>query len=331
MKQVTVNGIGYPIVARPFRYIVIGGESTDLESMEKTFSKAYLDQAICEGRFGRKPQEKVKNLGRDRDIIRYLRLATNIQKVIYLNSNLSKRELQNLRTLCSFKGIDFVVVPPTWNVLPSWGRSDNRQILPIAIAHNQRLKRIFDIVFSILVIVFILSWMVPLLAILIKLESRGPVFFVQRRTGYLDTSFLCIKFRSMATNGECNEKQATRSDERVTRIGAFIRRNSIDEFPQFINVLLGHMSVVGPRPHMLKHTRQYSRVISNFMLRHTVKPGITGWAQVNGHRGPTETVEQMQNRVEYDLWYIDNWTFLLDFKCILMTVINFLKGEDNAC
>lgn len=134
----------------------------------------------------------------------------------------------------------------------------------------------------------------------------------------------------MAVNAECNEKQATRSDARLTKIGAFIRRNNIDEFPQFINVLLGHMSIVGPRPHMLQHTRQYSKVISQFMLRQSVKPGITGWAQVNGHRGPTNTVKQMQNRVDHDLWYIENWTFSLDLKCIFLTIVNFLKGEENA-
>jgi putative colanic acid biosynthesis UDP-glucose lipid carrier transferase len=191
-------------------------------------------------------------------------------------------------------------------------------------------KRLFDIVVSSMVIVFILSWLVPLMSILIKLESKGPIFFKQLRSGKDNNSFLCLKFRSMRINNAANEKQATKNDDRVTRIGRFMRRTSLDEFPQFINVLKGHMSIVGPRPHMLKHTDDYSRLIDQYMVRQFLKPGITGWAQVNGLRGETKTIEQMQKRVEHDIWYMENWSLWLDIKIIFMTVFNTLKGEENA-
>ncbi len=134
----------------------------------------------------------------------------------------------------------------------------------------------------------------------------------------------------MFVNQECNAKQATRGDLRITKIGAFLRKTSLDELPQFINVLMGDMSVVGPRPHMLKHTEDYAKLISSFMIRHEVKPGITGWAQVSGWRGPTEEVYKMAKRVEYDVDYIEGWNFWFDCKCILLTMTNAFRGDANA-
>jgi lipopolysaccharide/colanic/teichoic acid biosynthesis glycosyltransferase len=166
--------------------------------------------------------------------------------------------------------------------------------------------------------------------LLIKLESRGPVFFIQKRSGKDDEPFWCFKFRSMKVNTESDEVQATKDDPRITRIGAFMRRTSLDELPQFFNVFLGNMSICGPRPHMLLHTKQYSTSINKFMVRHLLKPGITGWAQVNGLRGETESPELMQKRVEYDLWYMENWSLMLDVKILFMTIINMFKGEKNA-
>lgn len=195
---------------------------------------------------------------------------------------------------------------------------------------NRFLKRAFDIAFSVFVIVFVLSWLFPLLAILIKLGSKGPVLFVQMRSGKDNAPFKCYKFRSMRVNKDSDKMQATKDDKRLTKIGSFIRRTNIDELPQFFNVLIGDMSVVGPRPHMLSHTEQYSKLISRFMVRHFLKPGITGWAQVSGYRGETKTTESMENRVEADVWYLENWSFLLDMKIIFLTVWNTVKGEDNA-
>ncbi len=195
---------------------------------------------------------------------------------------------------------------------------------------NKLLKRTFDIIFSSFVMVFILSWLIPILGILIKRESKGPIFFKQKRSGLDNKEFGVYKFRSMGVNKDSDKQQATKNDPRITKIGAYLRSSSIDELPQFINVFIGEMSVVGPRPHMLSHTSFYSQKIDKFMVRHMVKPGITGLAQIRGFRGETETVSQMRDRARVDRFYIENWSMLLDIKIIVQTVLNALKGEDNA-
>lgn len=192
------------------------------------------------------------------------------------------------------------------------------------------VKRLFDIVFSLFVIIFIFSWLYPILALLIKLESPGPVIFKQERSGRNNVQFFCYKFRSMRVNADSHLRQASRNDDRITRIGRILRKTSLDELPQFFNVLLGNMSVVGPRPHMLKHTEHYREVVDQYMVRHYMKPGITGWAQVNGYRGETNELGLMEKRVEHDIWYMENWSAFLDIKIVVMTVLNVLKGEKNA-
>ena len=164
----------------------------------------------------------------------------------------------------------------------------------------------------------------------ILLESKGPVFFAQKRSGKGNKEFWCLKFRSMKVNDQAHEKMATKNDSRLTKTGKFLRKTSLDEFPQFLNVLRGHMSIVGPRPHMLKHTDEFSRVVNQYMVRHFLKPGITGWAQVNGYRGEVNSIEKLQCRVEHDVWYLENWSVWLDLKIVFMTVINTVKGEENA-
>lgn len=201
---------------------------------------------------------------------------------------------------------------------------------PLDDAQGRLRKRIFDIGVSLLVIVFVLSWLVPILAIIIKCQSRGPVFFAQQRTGRNNISFWCYKFRSMRVNNDADILQASANDKRLTRIGAFMRRTSIDELPQFFNVLLGNMSVIGPRPHMLKHTEQYRSLIDKYMVRQFLKPGISGWAQVNGYRGETKNPSLMKKRVEYDIHYMENWSLMLDVKIVFLTVINMLSGEEQA-
>ncbi len=195
---------------------------------------------------------------------------------------------------------------------------------------NKLKKRLLDIVISFCVVVFILSWLIPLMGILIAIESSGPVFFKQLRTGANDKSFDCLKFRSMKLNGEADSKSATRNDDRVTRIGNFLRRSSLDEFPQFINVLLGEMSLVGPRPHMLKHTSEFSKTVNHYMVRQLLKPGITGWAQINGLRGEIKNQEDIKKRVEYDIWYLENWSIWLDIRIIFMTIYQIFIGNKNA-
>jgi putative colanic acid biosysnthesis UDP-glucose lipid carrier transferase len=201
---------------------------------------------------------------------------------------------------------------------------------PLEDLTNRIKKRVFDIAVSLFVTVFILSWLIPIIGLLIWIESKGPIFFSQPRSGKDNKTFDCLKFRSMKVNSNANLLQATRNDARITKIGKFLRRTSLDEFPQFINVLKGEMSIVGPRPHMLKHTDEYSRQIDQYMIRHFMKPGITGWAQVNGYRGETRNLDQMQKRIEYDLWYQENWNLLFDLRIVFMTVINAIRGEENA-
>jgi putative colanic acid biosynthesis UDP-glucose lipid carrier transferase len=201
---------------------------------------------------------------------------------------------------------------------------------PLTDVGNRLRKRFFDIGLSLFVTVFILSWLIPLLGLIIFIDSPGPIFFCQPRTGRDKKLFNCIKFRSMQRNADANVKQAIRNDMRITRVGKFLRKTNLDEFPQFLNVLWGDMSVVGPRPHMLKHTNDYSKLIDRYMVRQFLKPGITGWAQVNGFRGETKTVPQMQGRVEHDLWYMENWSLWLDVRIILITIGNMIRGEENA-
>jgi len=201
---------------------------------------------------------------------------------------------------------------------------------PLEDVGNRIKKRLFDVVISVFVIVFILSWVYPLLAILIKLSSKGPVVFKQLRSGISDQPFYCMKFRTMKLNNYSDQMQASRNDARVTWIGAILRKTSLDEFPQFINVLLGDMSVVGPRPHMLKHTAEFSQMTEHYMVRHLLKPGITGWAQVNSFRGEINHPDQLKDRISSDLWYLQNWSLMLDIKIVAMTFLRVFIGDKNA-
>lgn len=202
--------------------------------------------------------------------------------------------------------------------------------IPIDTPLNQFIKRTFDIVMSILVLVGLLSWLTPIMAILIKLDSKGPVFFKQKRNGLDYKEFYCYKFRSMQPNPTADLHQVSRNDQRITRLGRAIRHTSIDELPQFINVLKGEMSVVGPRPHMVSHTHMYAERIDKFMVRHFIKPGITGLAQVSGYRGEVETDNDIINRVKFDIFYVENWSLLLDIKIVVQTIIKALKGDEKA-
>jgi len=230
--------------------------------------------------------------------------------------------------LCSRKGVRLRFVPENQHwyknklSMESIGRLVliNPQEIPLDQAQSQFFKRLFDIVFSALVIVLLMSWLVPLVALINLFSSKGPVFFVQQRTGINNRVFKCLKFRSMQVNAESDEKQASEGDARITRFGRFLRKTNIDELPQFFNVFIGNMSVVGPRPHMLAHTRKYTQLIELYLVRHYVKPGITGWAQVNGYRGETNEHWKMEKRVECDMEYLENWSFLWDMEIITQTV-----------
>ena len=282
-------------------------------------------------------KEKELYLGNTGECIEYV-IANNIDEIFCTLPNSMAETIEKLmlnadKNLIRFKFIpeyyDYTKKPTT---IQSFGNIPVISVRaePLENMMSRFLKRLFDTLFSIFIIIFVFSWLFPILAILIKLQSRGPVFFVQERSGRDNKPFMCYKFRSMKVNNDSDKKQATRDDNRITPIGKFIRRTSLDELPQFFNVLLGNMSVVGPRPHMIKHTEEYSKLIDTFMVRHFLKPGITGWAQIQGLRGETKNTEDMLARVEADVWYLENWSFLLDMKIVLLTFFGAIKGDKNA-
>ncbi|TXK44898.1 undecaprenyl-phosphate glucose phosphotransferase [Pontibacter qinzhouensis] len=276
-------------------------------------------------------------IGRVADIERFI-VENGIDEIYCSPHELSKEQVVRLLDFVDNNLVRMKFLPEPGDFQYRKLKIDFYDMLPVLIlrsiplddAINKILKRTFDIVFSLLIILFVLSWLIPVIALLIKLDSKGPVFFKQERSGIDNRIFNCWKLRSMYVNSDSNTLQARRGDARITKIGAFIRRTSIDELPQFFNVLIGNMSVVGPRPHMLKHTEEYALIVDKFMLRHFIKPGITGLSQVRGYRGETTEVHQMRARVKLDIFYLENWSFLLDLKIIFYTVYNMVRGDNNA-
>jgi putative colanic acid biosynthesis UDP-glucose lipid carrier transferase len=260
-------------------------------------------------------------------------------EIIYCTLPLSaKNKILDFLNFAEQNVINFHVVPSisyytnTSIVLGSIGNIPILSLrkVPLSYTHNAVIKRAIDIVVSFLFLITLFPVIYLILGALIKLSSPGPVFFIQERTGIKGHKFKCYKFRSMKCNGEAHTRQATADDERKTRIGDFIRRTNLDELPQFINVLKGDMSLVGPRPHMLLHTTEYSQLINKYMVRHFIKPGITGWAQVNGFRGEIHKLEEMEGRIKKDIWYIENWSIALDMEIMLRTVFVMIKGDKKA-
>ena len=326
-----------------FRKVVIVGANATGERMNRILSKDLTFGYRVMGFFdddSDDPSVSVPILGKFEAIENYL--ATEKIDEMYVALHISKIEVINqLTALCERYMVriryipDFQQYTKTNRVEVVFYGNANIPVLmlrkePLEINLNRIIKNIFDFCFSLLVVLFVFSWLFPLIFFLIKIDSRGPVFFVQKRSGRDNKSFYCFKFRTMYVNDKAHAQQATKNDSRVTKVGAFLRKTSMDELPQFLNVLLGNMSVVGPRPHMLAHTEQYSELINNFLVRHYAKPGITGWAQVRGYRGETKELADMEGRVEHDIWYIENWSFLLDMKIIWLTIVNVFQGEKNA-
>ena len=247
------------------------------------------------------------------------------------------RKIIDLLYFSEQNGIRFFILPEISQYIPRrlhYQIMGNIPLLSICKEPLQRwtgrcAKRFFDFLLSLIITLLAPIWYLPI-AFMVKLSSPGPVLFRQKRTGYMGKEFNCLKFRTMRINVDADKLQATANDPRITRIGHFLRKTSLDELPQIFNILKGDMSFVGPRPHMLKHTRDYSAIIEKYMVRHFVKPGLTGWAQINGYRGETRELWQMEKRVEYDIWYIENWNILLDLKIIFLTFVLLLKGDENA-
>lgn len=201
---------------------------------------------------------------------------------------------------------------------------------PLSLIENRLIKRTFDVVVSLTFLCTLFPIILAVVAIVTKTTMPGPLFFRQKRTGLNGKEFYCLKFRSMKVNKDADKLQATKNDPRKTKWGNIMRKTNIDELPQFINVLLGQMSIVGPRPHMVKHTNDYSKLIDNYMVRHYIKPGITGWSQMNGFRGETKYLSQMEGRVAGDIWYLEHWSVWLDIYIMYKTVANVIVGDKQA-
>ncbi len=323
--------------------VIVGGNET---------SRSIADHLLSDGAFGYEiigvfnnqridletDNGNVEWIGDRSDILPYLSQGI-VQEIYVPISELDDEEFNELIKICDKKFIKL-------RMLPNLNRFTRKHKVgiefygnipvfafirtPLENYLNRLIKRVFDIVGSILVICLVFTWLFPIVILIIKLTSKGPIFFKQKRSGINNSIFWIYKFRTMTVNPESDTKQATRDDPRITKFGKFMRKTNIDELPQFFNVLVGNMSIVGPRPHMLAHTEQYSALIDEYLERHYILPGITGWAQVHGYRGETRKLKMMRKRVEYDIWYVEHWTFLLDIRIIFLTTKNILKGEANA-
>lgn len=276
-------------------------------------------------------------LGQPKETVGYLQINP-VEQVYCCLPSIRSEEILHIINYCENHLIRFYSIPNVRNYLHRrvhFEMFGNVPIFtireePLAQLENRIIKRTFDILFSTLFLITLFPIVFLIIGIAIKTSSPGPVFFKQKRSGENGKEFWCYKFRSMRVNKDSDKQQATKNDPRKTKLGNFMRKTSIDELPQFINVLLGQMSIVGPRPHMLKHTQEYSRLIDKYMVRHLIKPGVTGWAQVTGFRGETKELWQMEGRVEKDIWYLEHWSFLLDLYIIYKTIKNALQKEKEA-
>lgn len=318
-----------------YRNAVIIGYTQEAIRLKEVFENRKDYGYRFQGFFSDKKQNsEVK--GRIDDLKPFI-IENKIDEIYCSLNEISNEKLKELVEFADDNKKTIKFIPDTKDIFSKNLKIDYYELFPVLSLqktqlHNpaiKGLKRFFDILFSLFVIVFVLSWLIPLVGIIIKIESNGPIFFKQGRPGIDEKEFFCYKFRSMKINGT-TEKEASRNDPRVTKIGKFLRKTSIDELPQFFNVLLGDMSVVGPRPHLWSQNKAYASKIKKYMVRHYVKPGITGLAQVKGYRGEIETDEDMINRIKYDVFYIENWSFAMDLKIIVQTIVNIFKGEEKA-
>jgi putative colanic acid biosynthesis UDP-glucose lipid carrier transferase len=320
------------------RRVIIIGFSAGAQELERLFrNNKELGYKLL-GIFSNKDNEIIT--GTIEESFDFIEKEKGIDEIYCAIDELSEKHVNDYVKYASLNMINIKFIPNTKKLITKRLKTDYYNYLPVLsiqeVALNNNLnrfvKRAFDIVFSMFIIIFLLSWLVPLMAILIKLESRGPVFYKHVRNGINYKEFTCYKFRSLTQNSDANYDHVTEKDSRVTRIGRFIRKTSIDELPQFFNVLKGDMSVVGPRPHMIPYTKEYAKKIDkyNFVFRHSVKPGISGLAQVKGYRGEIKNDEDIINRIKYDIFYIENWSLFLDIKIIFETILNIVRGEKNA-
>lgn len=327
----------YRLSGGNYRNVIVFGESQSAQNVAKTFNKRPDLGYRFSGFFSDKLTKSKKHLGTVKEGMQFS--LTNTIDEIYCEANsVTQQQLKEIRRFCNKNEIEFRLIPENkaiysknftveyYGTLPILKPKE----LPFERIETQVIKRIFDFIFSFSVCIFILSWLLPILWFFVKINSKGSFFFKQIRDGINGKQFYCYKIRSMQINGDANKIDAIKNDQRVTKIGAFLRRTSLDELPQFFNVLIGDMSVVGPRPHMNIQTERYLKEIDNYIIRNSVKPGITGLAQVSGYRGEVKKKSDIENRVRLDIFYIENWSFILDLKIIFQTIFNVFKGQDKA-
>lgn len=328
----------YRALGNNFRTTVILGFDESAKKIIKIFeSKANMGYKFL-GFFSDREHKNQSYLGKIYDVFDFV-TKNEVDQIYCSLSSLSKSQITEINKFSIEKGITLKLIPDSSELY-----SKNQEIefyddtitilnvkkLPFEFAENFYIKRIFDVIFSLFICLFFLSWIIPILWVLVKLESKGPLIFKQQREGLNGNKFVCYKFRSMKINDLSDQVHATKNDERVTKIGAFLRKTSMDELPQFFNVLSGDMSVVGPRPHLESLSIIYQKEVQDYLKRHIVKPGITGLAQVSGYRGEIKKKSDIKNRVRLDIFYIENWSLFLDIKIIIKTILNVFKGEEKA-
>ena len=328
----------YRATGNNYRTTVVLGDDTSTKQVIQVFkSKANLGYKFL-GFFSENKHNDPLFLGNFLQVFQYAE-ENHIDEIYCSLTQLTNEQVKKINKFANEKGILLKLIP---NASELYSKNQSVQYyddalmvlsvkrLPFEFVENFYIKRIFDIIFSFFVCLFVLSLLWPILFVLVKLESKGPLLFRQKREGINGSEFTCYKFRSMKLNEQSEKSHVTKNDARVTKMGAFMRKTSVDELPQFLNVLKGEMSVVGPRPHLESLSIEYQRDVENYLKRHIVKPGITGLAQVSGCRGEIKKKADIMNRIRFDIFYIENWSFFLDIKIILKTILNVFQGEEKA-
>lgn len=319
------------------RNIVLFGEPNSARRLENLFlAKNELGYRF-KGFFAKDKSKSKYYLGKTKNGLKFI-IENDVDEIYCDPSSVSKKQLIAIRKFAEEKKMELTLLPENKAifsknfVLEYFGTTPvlKPKPLPFEKIETHISKRILDVIFSLFVIITILSWLLPILWIIIRLDSKGPFLFKQNRDGINGSQFSCYKLRSMTVNKDADKVSATKNDSRVTKVGAILRKTSLDELPQFFNVLFGDMSIVGPRPHMNAHTEKYMNEVENYLIRNSVKPGITGLAQISGYRGEVVKKTDIKNRVRLDIFYIENWSFFLDIKIILKTIFNVFLKEEKA-
>lgn len=321
------------LVGRNFRTVVLLGSSKNINPL-KAFFTDNPDYGYKLVKVFTLEDHKKEKLA---DCLSFV-IENNLDEIYCASADLTEEQVRDIINFSDNNLKTLKFIPDEKQMLSGNVKFEYYDYIPVISSRNilqdetlnKIIKRVFDLLFSTIIIIGVLSWLVPIMAILIKLDSKGPVFFIQKRNGLNYNVFNCFKFRSMELNDQTDLDLALKNDIKITKLGKFIRKTSIDELPQFFNVLWGDMSVVGPRPHPISHNNKYALMADKFMARHFVKPGITGLAQTKGFRGEVENDQDIINRVKYDIFYMENWSILLDIEIIFKTIYNVIKGDEKA-